>query len=66
MRDAEGSHMITEYFCKGLLTGLIFGAPAGAIGALTITAKIYRWLNCVLGCLMTGFGMVMVVQGIMK
>ena len=31
-----------------------------------ITGKIYRWLNCVLGCLMTGFGMVMVVQGIVK
>ena len=28
--------MITEYFCKGLLIGLIFGVPAGAIGALTI------------------------------
>lgn len=36
MRDAEGMHMITEYFCKGLLIGLIFGVPAGAIGALTI------------------------------
>ena len=31
-----------------------------------ITGKIYRCLNCVLGCLMTGFGMVMVVQGIVK
>ncbi len=31
-----------------------------------ITGKIYRWLNCMLGCLMTGFGMVMMVQGIMK
>ena len=28
--------MIAEYFCKGLLIGLIFGVPAGAIGALTI------------------------------
>ena len=36
MRDAEGMHMIAEYFCKGLLIGLIFGVPAGAIGALTI------------------------------
>lgn len=28
--------MITEFFCKGLMIGLIFGVPAGAIGALTI------------------------------
>ncbi len=28
--------MIAEYFCKGLLIGLIFGVPAGAIGTLTI------------------------------
>ena len=28
--------MIAEYICKGLLIGLIFGVPAGAIGALTI------------------------------
>lgn len=27
---------MAEYFCKGLLIGLIFGVPAGAIGALTI------------------------------
>ncbi len=154
--------MIAEYFCKGLLIGLIFGVPAGAIGALTIgrtlekgffagfltgmgsstadlfyscvgvfgitvvsdflsarqsllqviggililffgfgilckkepvtaqkeskgtlcwwlvlsgvtvyfrdriTGKIYWWLNCVLGCLMTGFGIAMVIRGIMK
>lgn len=31
-----------------------------------ITGKIYRWLNCILGCLMTGFGIVMIIQGIMK
>lgn len=28
--------MIAEYICKGMLIGLIFGVPAGAIGALTI------------------------------
>lgn len=27
---------MAEYFWKGLLIGLIFGVPAGAIGALTI------------------------------
>ncbi len=31
-----------------------------------ITGKIYRWLNCILGCLMTGFGIVMIIQGVMK
>lgn len=31
-----------------------------------ITGKIYRWLNCILGCLMTGFGIVMIIQGIIK
>ncbi|MCM1192318.1 MAG: LysE family translocator [Acetatifactor muris] len=31
-----------------------------------ITGKIYRWLNRILGCLMTGFGIVMVIQGMMK
>lgn len=28
--------MIAEYFLRGLLIGLEFGVPAGAIGALTI------------------------------
>ena len=28
--------MIAEYFFRGLLIGLVFGVPAGAIGALTI------------------------------
>ena len=68
--------MIAEYFCKGLLIGFIFGVPAGAIGALTIgrtldkgftagflTGKIYRWPNCILGCLMIGFGIMMAVRG---
>ena len=36
MQDAEGMHRMTEFFCKGLLIGLIFGVPAGASGALTI------------------------------
>lgn len=31
-----------------------------------ITGKIYRWLNGILGCLMTGFGIVMIMQGIMN
>lgn len=29
-----------------------------------ITGKIYRWLNCVLGCLMVGVGIIMLIQGI--
>ena len=154
MRDAEGMHMIAEYFCKGLLTGMgssaadliyscvgVFGilckkepvtvqkeskgtlafcflsafttalvnpatilsfmvafAAFGIHGGLSakqgaalivgilagtlcwwpvlsgvtahfrdrIAGKIYRWLNCVLGFLMTGFGIDMVIRGIMK
>ncbi len=34
--------MIAEYFCKGMLIGLIFGVPAGAIGALTIGRTLER------------------------
>ena len=29
-----------------------------------VTGKIYRWLNCILGCLMIGFGIFMAVQGL--
>lgn len=29
-----------------------------------VTGKIYRWLNCILGCLMIGIGILMAVQGI--
>ena len=31
--------MIAEYFLRGMLIGLVFGVPAGAIGALTIEVK---------------------------
>lgn len=31
-----------------------------------VTGKIYRYLNGALGCLMTGFGLVMAAQGIME
>ena len=68
--------MIAGYFLRGLLIGLVFGVPAGAIGALTIqrtlergffaglvTGHIYRWLNRILGCLMALFGLIMIVQG---
>lgn len=34
--------MIAEFFIKGLLIGIIFGIPAGAIGALTIQRTIDR------------------------
>lgn len=34
--------MIAEFFIKGLLIGMIFGIPAGAIGALTIQRTIDR------------------------
>lgn len=29
-----------------------------------VTGKIYRWLNCILGCLMIGFGILMAVGGL--
>lgn len=34
--------MITGYFIRGLLIGLIFGVPAGAIGALTIQRTLEK------------------------
>ncbi|MCH5343220.1 MAG: LysE family transporter [Acetatifactor sp.] len=34
--------MIAEYFLKGLLIGLVFGVPAGAIGTLTIQRTIEK------------------------
>ncbi len=34
--------MAAEYFLRGLLIGLIFGVPAGAIGALTIQYTLER------------------------
>lgn len=46
---------MAECFWKGLLIGLIFGVPAGAIGALTIGRTLEK-----------GFGIVMIIQGIMK
>lgn len=33
--------MIESYLLRGLLIGLIFGVPAGAIGALTIQRTLY-------------------------
>ena len=32
--------MLESYFIKGLLIGLVFGVPAGAIGALTIQRSL--------------------------
>lgn len=29
-----------------------------------VTGKIYRWLNCILGCLMIGIGIIMAVRGL--
>ena len=108
--------MIARYFIRGLLIGLIFGVPAGAIlnpatilsfmvaftalgisgdlnayqgialiigilagtlcwwSALSgvvahfrkrVTDHIYKWLNRILGCLMTLFGIIMIFQELM-
>ncbi len=45
--------MIWEYAVKGILIGLIFGVPAGAIGALTIQRTLERGF---LAGLLTGLG----------
>ena len=45
--------MIWEYVVKGILIGLIFGVPAGAIGALTIQRTLERGF---LAGLLTGTG----------
>ena len=45
--------MIAEYFLKGLLIGLIFGVPAGAIGALTIGRTLEKGFSA---GLLTGIG----------
>lgn len=34
--------MMAEYFLQGLLIGLVFGVPAGAIGALTIQRTVEK------------------------
>ena len=34
--------MIAGYFLRGLLIGLVFGVPAGAIGALTIRRTLEK------------------------
>lgn len=34
--------MLMEYFLRGLLIGLVFGVPAGAIGALTIQRTLEK------------------------
>lgn len=54
----------------GILTGTFcwWLALSGITARLRdrVTGRLYRWLNGVLGCLMTGFGVVMVVQGLAK
>lgn len=45
--------MIAGYFLRGLLIGLIFGVPAGAIGALTIQRSLEKGF---LAGLVTGAG----------
>ncbi|MCH5272461.1 MAG: LysE family transporter [Lachnospiraceae bacterium] len=45
--------MIVEYFFKGLLIALVFGVPAGAIGALTIRRTLEKGF---LAGLVTGAG----------
>lgn len=57
-----------------LITGILIGTLCWwlVLSGITahfrdrVTGKIYRWLNCVLGCLMTGFGIIMVIQGVIK
>ena len=61
--------MIAGYFLRGLLISLVFGAPAGAVDAYfrkKVTDHIYKWLDRILGCLMALFGLVMMIQGIIK
>lgn len=45
--------MIVRYFLQGLLIGLMFGVPAGAIGALTIQRTLEKGF---FSGLITGFG----------
>lgn len=45
--------MIAGYFLRGLLIGLVFGVPAGAIGALTIQRTLEKGF---LAGLVTGCG----------
>lgn len=69
---------MAEYFCMGLLIGFIFGVPAGAIGALRIGRTMEKGFAA---GLLTGmgssaadmiyscagvFGIVMIIQGVMK
>ena len=61
----QGASLIAGIFTGTLCWWLILSGVTAHFRD-RITEKIYRWLNCVLGCLMTGFGMVMVVQGIVK
>ena len=45
--------MLESYLIRGLLIGLIFGVPAGAIGALTIQRALNSGFTA---GLMTGLG----------
>lgn len=67
---------IQEGLDAGQGTVLIIGIFTGtlcwwlALGGITahfrdkVTGKIYRWLNCILGCLMIGLGMITAVGGL--
>lgn len=52
----------------GILTGTLcwWTALSGVVAHFRkkVTNKIYKWLNRILGCLMTMFGIVMMIQGI--
>ena len=53
--------MIAEYICKGMLIGLIFGVPAGAIGALTIGRTLEKGFAA---GFLTGMGSSAAAQGL--
>ena len=61
----QGAVLITGIFTGTLCWWLILSGVTAHFRD-RITEKIYRWLNCVLGCLMTGFGIVMMIREIMK
>lgn len=54
----------------GILVGTLcwWSALSGVVAYFRkkVTDHIYRWLNCILGCLMTLFGIIMVFQGIIN
>ena len=54
----------------GILAGTLcwWSALSGGVTYFRkkVTNHIYKWLNCILGCFMALFGLVMMIQGIIK